>query len=127
MLEAGNEADVDGVRAATKHDWNRGGCCLRCEDGLRIVCRDQDRDLSVPSARAGLVVVQFRSDLDEIGQQEASVALRDALAGADFPGVDVEVFSIGILFEELQGNVEDELPPLLGLSFGLIVLILAFI
>ncbi len=87
----------------------------------------KDRDLGVPEAQGGLVIVQFRSDLDDTAQQEASLALRDAVARLDTPGVTIDVFSMGILFEELQGNVEDELPPLLGLSFALIVLILAFI
>ena len=42
-------------------------------------------------------------------------------------GIELDVFSIGILYDEVQGSAEDELPPLLGLSFLLIVVILAFI
>ncbi len=87
----------------------------------------KDRDLSVPSARAGLVIVQFAADLDDVGQQTASLALRDALAELETPGIDLDVFSVGILYDEVQTSAEGELPPLLGLSFLLIVVILAFI
>lgn len=87
----------------------------------------QDRDLGVGSARAGLVIVQFDPDLTEPEQQEVSLALRDAVSEVDVPGVDIDVFSLGILFSELEGGIEDELPFLLGLSFLLIIVILGFI
>lgn len=87
----------------------------------------QDRDLSVPEARAALAIVRFDPHADELALADASVALRDALAEEDFGSVEVEVFSEGILFTEMQTGVEDELPPLLAASFTLIVLILAFV
>ncbi len=86
----------------------------------------QDRDLSVPEARAALAVVRFDPDADELAQADAAVALRDALADRDFDGVEVSVFSQGILLAEMQSGMEDELPPLLAASFALIILILAF-
>jgi len=93
--------------------------------GLSLL--SQDADPAIPAAEAGLVVVRFRSDLEESELLDAGVALRDALAGTDVPGVTVDVFSFGVLAEELQGDVENELPPLLGLSFLLIIAILGFI
>jgi len=87
----------------------------------------QDRDVAVPEARAALAVVRFDPAADDAAQAEAAVALRDALAEHDFGPVEVDVFSEGILFSEMQSGMEDELPPLLGASFGLIVLILAFV
>jgi predicted RND superfamily exporter protein len=93
--------------------------------GLSLLSRDADP--AVPAAEAGLVVVRFRSDLEEEALLEAGVALRDALEATEVPGVTVDVFSFGVLAEELQGDVENELPPLLGLSFLLIIVILGFI
>ncbi|HEY7825132.1 MAG TPA: MMPL family transporter [Acidimicrobiia bacterium] len=87
----------------------------------------QDRDLAAGSARAGLVVVQFDPDLTELEQQDVSLALRDAVSEVDVPGVEIDVFSVGILFSELEGGIEEELPFLLGLSFLLIIVILGFI
>ncbi len=87
----------------------------------------QDRDLSVPAARAALAVVRFDPEADDLEQAAAAVALRDALAKVDVPGVEIDVFSEGILFTEMQSGMENELPPLLAASFGLIVLILAFV
>lgn len=87
----------------------------------------QDRDLAAASAQAALVVVQFDPDLPELEQQAVSLDLRDAVAEVDVPGVAIDVFSLGILFSELEGGIEEELPFLLSLSFLLVVVILAFI
>jgi predicted RND superfamily exporter protein len=97
------------------------------EGGFGLGLLSQDADPAGPAAEAGLVVVRFHPDLDDLALQEAGVALRDAVAAVDFPGVTIDVFSIGILYDELQGDIEEELPPLLGLSFLLIIVILAFI
>jgi len=124
MIEAG----IDPLTASDEEVLGIARAAYSSEEGaFGVGLLSTDADPEVPAARSGLVVVQFRSDLDEIALQEAGLALRDALAVVDVPDVTMDVFSLGILFEELQSDVEDELPPLLGLSFLLIIVILAFI
>jgi predicted RND superfamily exporter protein len=124
MIEAG----IDPLSAPDEQVLAVAAAAYASEEGaFGLGLLSQDADPDVPAAEAGLVVVQFRPDLDDIELQEVGVALRDALAVVDVPGVSIDVFSVGILYDELQGDVEEELPPLLGLSFLLIIAILAFI
>ncbi|MCB2222691.1 MAG: MMPL family transporter [Actinobacteria bacterium] len=85
-----------------------------------------DADLTVPSARAGMVLVRFRAGLSDVETGEAALAVREALAGVAPEGVTVEVFSLEVLWDEMQKTMDRELGPLLGLAFGLVVLILIF-
>lgn len=124
MIDAG----IDPVTATDEQVLAVGAAAYASEQGaFGVGLLSRDADPAVPSARAGLVVVQFHPDLDDTALQEVGLALRGALEFVEMPGLSIDVFSVGILFAELQGDIEDELPPLLGLSFLLIVVILAFI
>lgn len=85
----------------------------------------EDADLDEAEARGGLVVLQLSADLEEGQATEASTALQDALAERETGWFDVEPFSFAILTVDIEEGLLDDLPLLMGLSFALIILILA--
>ncbi|MFU8842037.1 MAG: MMPL family transporter, partial [Nitriliruptoraceae bacterium] len=87
----------------------------------------QDRDLEQASARAGIVVVGLDAELEDAELADASLAVRDAVEAAELTAVEASPFNQMILFSELESGMTDELPFLLGLSFLLILGILAVV
>jgi uncharacterized protein len=83
-----------------------------------------DLDASTGGARAGLVVVPLEGGVSTGEQASAELALRDALADEDFGGLAVTPFGENIFADELLGEMEAEMPVLLGLAFLLIIGIL---
>ena len=71
------------------------------------------------------MLVRLSADLSQTDQQEVAVAIRDLVDGLELPGtIEALPFSQGILFAELEGGLQEQLPFLLGLSLLLIVGIL---
>jgi uncharacterized protein len=83
-----------------------------------------DLDASTGVARAGLVLVPLDAGVTTSEQANAELALRDALADEDLAGFDVSPFGESIFADELLGEMEAEMPVLLGLAFLLIIGIL---
>lgn len=102
---------------------------LTAEQGSQVAgLLSRDRDVEAARARGAIVLVRLSGELTELEQQDVAVAVRDLVAGLELPaGVEALPFSQGILFAELEGGLQDQLPLLLGLSLLLIVGILALI
>ncbi len=84
-----------------------------------------DADFDAGTARGGLVVLQLAADLAEGQATDASMALADALESERTGWFDVDAFSFAILTVDIEEGLLDDLPLLMGLSFALIILILA--
>ncbi len=84
------------------------------------------QDFDGEAARGGLVVVNLDPEAgwDEI--HEAHLALSDAVDRVDDGFYDADAFSFSIVQHEMEGGMERDMPVLLGASFLLIILILAF-
>lgn len=102
---------------------------LGSEQGAQLTgLLSQDRDVAAADARGGIVLVRLEPGLTQVEEQEVGVAVRDLVQELELPGgVEALPFSQGILFSELEGGLQEQLPFLLGLSLLLIVGILAAI
>jgi predicted RND superfamily exporter protein len=122
VLEAGG---IDPAQATDEQVAEAARAAYASDDALlAISLTSRDKDLTAPSARAGMVLVRFRPGLADTEVGEAALAVRAALQDVDADGLVVEVFSLEVLFDEMQQTMDREIPPLLGLSFLLVVLIL---
>ncbi|QGG94002.1 efflux RND transporter permease subunit [Actinomarinicola tropica] len=79
-------------------------------------------------ARAGLVVIELDPSLDDAEAAEDQLAVAEVIATvvADTSELEIDAFSQAILADQLQGQSQEEMPRLLGVSLLLIVGILAF-
>lgn len=82
-------------------------------------------DGDVPTARAGLVNVTLANDLDEVERIDAGLSIRSVVEDVDSGDLSVVAFSDGILQDDLQGAMDDEIPLLMGLALLVIVVVLA--
>jgi predicted RND superfamily exporter protein len=85
----------------------------------------EDLDAASGRARGGLLLVELRPDLDELGRRAASLAVVDAIERTDTSGVRVLPFSRALLLETSSQATRGELPYLFGLGLAAITLILA--
>jgi predicted RND superfamily exporter protein len=122
VLEAGG---IDPLAASDEQVAAAGITAYSSADAaLAISLMSRDRDLAGPSARAGMVLIRFRPGLSDTEVGEAALAVKAAVEEMGGDGPSVEVFSLDVLFDDMQQTMDRELPPLLGLSFLLVVLIL---
>jgi len=120
------EQGIDPARATDEEIETAALRVYRTEEAaLAAALVSRDGDLTVPEARAGMVLVRFRPGLTDLETSEVALRVKEIVAGVGIPGLTVEVFSLDVLFDELQQSMNRELPPLLGLSFLLVVAILA--
>ncbi|MCJ7726791.1 MAG: MMPL family transporter, partial [Acidimicrobiia bacterium] len=96
------------------------------ESAVAAALTSRDRDLTAPSARAGMVLVRFRPGLTDAEMTEAALAVKGAVDVMEFEGLTAEVFSLEVVFDEMQQTMNKEIGPLLGLAFLLVVVILVF-
>jgi uncharacterized protein len=102
---------------------------LGSEQGAQLAgLLSRDRDVPAADARGGIVLVRLDPGLTQVEEQQVGTAVRDLVQELELPGgVEALPFSQGILFAELEGGLQEQLPFLLGLSLLLIVGILAAI
>ncbi len=114
---AATDADIAGV----------GPGAYASEDAaVAAALTSRDRDLAAPSARAGMVLVRFRPGLSDDETSNAAQAVKAAVSGMGSEGMTLEVFSLEVVYDEMQQTMDKELAPLLGLAFLLVVVILIF-
>ncbi|MBU1227116.1 MAG: MMPL family transporter [Actinobacteria bacterium] len=127
VIEALRAAGIDPAAATDAEITAAGGAAYASEEAaLAAALTSRDRDLAAPSARAGMVLVRFRPGLSDDEKSVAAQAVRSAVAGSGSGGVTVEVFSLEVIYDEMQQTMDKELTPLLGLAFLLVVVILIF-
>jgi uncharacterized protein len=76
------------------------------------------------SSRAGLVNVNLSAELDRSEAREIGLAVRDAVRAVDVDSHQVVVYSPEILSADLDDQLLEELPLLVGLSLLVIVVVL---
>jgi predicted RND superfamily exporter protein len=84
------------------------------------------QDFDGESARGGLVVVNLDPEAGYDDIHAAHLALDETVSRVDTGFFDADAFSFSIVQEEMEGGMERDMPILLGASFLLIILILAF-
>jgi predicted RND superfamily exporter protein len=84
------------------------------------------QDFDGEDARGGLVVIRLDPNADYGEIHAAHLALAEVVDGIDSGFYDAEAFSFSIVQAEMEGGMETDLPRLMGASFLLIILILAF-
>jgi predicted RND superfamily exporter protein len=83
-------------------------------------------DFEGERARGGLAVVNLDPDASRAEIEQAHLALHAAVQEVDTGFFDADAFSFSIVQLEMEESMEQEMPVLLGASFLLIILILAF-
>jgi predicted RND superfamily exporter protein len=84
------------------------------------------QDFDGETARGGLIIINLDPDAPREEITAAHLALADVMTAADTGFFDAQAFSFSIVQEEMEASMETDLPILMGASFLLIVLILAF-
>ncbi len=104
---------------------------LAYEEGLVDEVRplfSDDVDAGAVASRAGLLNVELSSDLDRQEAVEVEVAIRDVVQDAvvetDPEGLEVLVYSEGILSADLDDALLREVPQLVGLALLVIIVVL---
>lgn len=123
------QAELLGVEPAELTDVLAGAAVAAAVDaqgaGAIEGLLSDDADLDAGRARGGLIIVNLATDLSEAQADAASLVLSDLLAGRDVGWFDVEPFSFAILSADIEDGLLDDLPLLMALSFGLIIVILS--
>jgi predicted RND superfamily exporter protein len=83
-------------------------------------------DFDGERARGGLAVVTLDPDAPREQVERAHLALEDVVQDVDRGFFDADAFSFVIVQAEMEQSMERDMPVLLGASFLLIILILAF-
>jgi predicted RND superfamily exporter protein len=86
-----------------------------------------DLRVDPPRARGGIGLVELRPGLDDDQQLVATAAVERIAAAAQVPGVRVSVLSDVVIESAVQDGIERDIPILLSLSLGLVVLVLAWL
>ncbi|MGY6501160.1 MAG: efflux RND transporter permease subunit [Acidimicrobiales bacterium] len=73
---------------------------------------------------AGLMTISMRHDIDEQDRRHASLRIRDLVAEVDHGPFEVVVFSDATLRDDLERRMASEVPFLVSLSLGVIVVVL---
>ena len=83
------------------------------------------QDFDGEDARGGLMIVNLDPEAESGEVHRAHLALAEAVDAVDTGFYDADAFSFSIVQEEMESGMETDLPRLLGVSFLLIILILA--